>query len=64
MKNPIFALLALSLVFSACGQPGPLYLPKDQPTVDAGAKPEAKEKDKAANPEPPPQPEKSSISTE
>ncbi len=50
----------LMLVLTACGQPGPLYLPKDRPKVYDEPVTETKEtqdkKDKAAKPESPPTP--------
>ncbi len=50
----------LVLVLPACGQPGPLYLPKDKPKVTDEPVTETKEtedkKDKATTPESPPVP--------
>lgn len=45
------------MLLAACGQPGPLYLPRAKPAVDVqpSAKAEVKQEDK--NPEPPPKPE-------
>jgi predicted small lipoprotein YifL len=59
MKDYSFTLVLLSLILSACGQPGPLYLPTDKPPIYAEPDPETKdiEPKQATKPEPPPQPE-------
>jgi predicted small lipoprotein YifL len=61
MKDTGFALFLLCLALSACGQPGPLYLPTDKPPiyVEPDVEPETKDTEpkQATKPEPPPQPE-------
>jgi predicted small lipoprotein YifL len=59
MKFNHFAFLLAGAILTGCGQPGPLYLPKDKPPANIG--PDASEADaekKAQEkPEPQPQPE-------
>ncbi|MEQ1738648.1 MAG: lipoprotein [Methyloglobulus sp.] len=66
MKDYSFTLVLLSLMLSACGQPGPLYLPTDKPPVYVEPDPETKdiEPKQATKPEPPPQPEIKQPTTE
>jgi predicted small lipoprotein YifL len=61
MKDYSFALFLVCLMVSACGQPGPLYLPTDKPPIyvepDAETETKGAEPKQATKPEPPPQPE-------
>ena len=47
MKTTCISLLLLGLL-SACGQPGPLYLPTDKPPVYVAPDKETKAKDEAS----------------
>lgn len=66
MKKQYYCLLMLVMALSACGQTGPLYLPKDAPKVydEPTTTPEEGKKEKKAEPEPPPVPERSKPTTD
>jgi predicted small lipoprotein YifL len=49
---------------TACGQPGPLYLPTDKPPIYVEPDAEAETKDAEKQPVSPPQPENQELKTE
>jgi predicted small lipoprotein YifL len=59
-----FAILFSSLMVTACGQPGPLYLPTDKPPIYVEPDAEAETKDAEKQPVSPPQPENQELKTE
>jgi predicted small lipoprotein YifL len=63
-----FCLLPMMLLvgLTACGQTGPLYLPKNAPKVydEPVAEPNKAKKETTTKPMPPPLPEKSTPTTE
>ncbi|MBM4207405.1 MAG: hypothetical protein FJ190_05090 [Gammaproteobacteria bacterium] len=66
MKKSFCILLILAIGLTACGQTGPLYLPKNAPKVydEPAAKAEEPKKEKKAEPEPPPVPARSKPTTD
>jgi predicted small lipoprotein YifL len=66
MKKSYFLYFMLIIGLSGCGQPGPLYLPKNAPKVydEPVAEPNKAKEEKATKPEPPPLPEKSKPTSE
>jgi len=55
MKNHHFAILLAGLILAGCGQPGPLYLPKNKPPAHVGPDASEADADKKAQEKPEPQ---------
>lgn len=66
MKKILLLSFVLAIALSACGQTGPLYLPKNAPKVydEPTLQPTDTKKQKKPKPESPPLPEKPKPATE